>query len=130
MNNAGFAFNKFIAALTQCVFGFHILKVTFNSCIHNILSLPGTGPGRRNNHRSGYKCKDIFLITKRNTQIFSKKFGPVHNPVIPTDGTGCQRLFKRGVRGGVLAQFEPMFVFGPLDHYTAYPNGVPDNLGA
>ena len=47
--------------------------VNFNR-FHCLNSLPGTGPGRRNNHRSGYKCKDNFLITKRNTQILSKKF--------------------------------------------------------
>lgn len=79
--------------------------------------------------QSQCKYKVNFLITKENNKIFSKKFGPVHNPGIPTDGTGGQRLFKRGVRGGVSAQFEPMFVFGPLDHYPANAVRVPDNMG-
>lgn len=128
MNNAGFAFNKFIATLTQCVFGFHILEVTFNSCFHNLLSLPGTGPGRRVISLTRYKGKDKFYISKHFSLNFAKKFCFVLNPWIPSDRSGRQRLFKRGVGRTVLAQFEPMFEFGPLDHNPANPVRVPGNI--
>ena len=61
-------------------------------------------------------------------QNFLKKFAGVNNFGFPTDGTGGQRLFKRGVRGGVAAQFEPMFVFGPLAIDPANTPGIPGNI--
>lgn len=128
MNNAGFAFNKFIAALTQCVFGFHILNVTFNSCFYNFLSLPGTGPGRRVISLTRYKGKDNFYISKHFSLNFAKKFCFVLNRRIPSNRPSRQRLFKRGVCRPVLAQFEPMFEFGPLDHNPANPVRVPGNI--
>ena len=53
----------------------------------------------------------------------------VHNFWFPMDRTNGQRLFKRGVGISVAAQFEPMFVFGPLAIYPANAVRIPFNPG-
>lgn len=95
---------------------------------HNSLFLPGTRPGGRVISLTRYKGKDNFYISKHFSLNFTKKFCFVLNRRIPSYRSGRQCLFKRGVGWPVLAQFEPMFEFGPLDHNPANPVRVPGNI--
>lgn len=99
-----------------------------NVNFHCLCLYPGTGPGRRVVSLTRYKGKDNFYISKHFSLNFAKKFCFVLNRRIPSYRSGRQRLFKRGVGRPVLAQFEPMFVFGPLDHNPANPVRVPGNI--